>query len=119
MKKLIAFIAMSMAVASAQACYSEGIRTGVLQKITKKGFVFTSVEGELAVAGSQVSSNKYGVTGGNVFKFSITDVNAANTAFQASEQGKAVSVAYCQSIVNWNWVFQDSKYTVTKVTILN
>lgn len=43
MKKIIAISILALASASAQAmCYSDGIRSGIVQKFSKKGFLVKS-----------------------------------------------------------------------------
>jgi hypothetical protein len=47
------FLVIGFAVMIANYTYSEGFRAGTIVKVTKKGFVFKTTEGELNVGGIQ------------------------------------------------------------------
>ena len=51
--------------------YSDGTRTGYLMKISTKGYVFKTYEGQLNLGGFQESDNTSII--GNVWDFSLTD----------------------------------------------
>ncbi|MFT5167102.1 MAG: hypothetical protein ACI8P3_002339 [Saprospiraceae bacterium] len=51
--------------------YSEGTRTGYLMKISTKGYVFKTHEGQLNLGGFQESDNTSII--GNIWDFSLTD----------------------------------------------
>jgi hypothetical protein len=119
MKKVIISVALVVSTCLAQAaCYSEGFRNGEIQKFSVKGLLVKSWEGELALAGGRISGTSAGVSGGNVFRFSVTDPVVADVLQQAAETGQRVSLKYCQDIVNVNFLTQNSKYTVVKATII-
>ena len=70
--------------------YSEGTRTGYLMKISKKGYVFKTHEGQLNLGGFQESDNTSVV--GNTWDFSLKDNNLATKLEQL--QGKKVMLHY-------------------------
>ena len=74
---------------------SEGTRSGVLYKISKKGYVFKTFEGELNLAGSDIMSDR------SVWKFSGADANVFSS-LQALE-GKTVRCHYKEKQQAFPW----------------
>jgi hypothetical protein len=72
--------------------YSDGSRTGMLQKFSRKGAIFKTYEGELIL--SSISSNNNVVLASEKFFFSVTDKQLAVQL--DSLQGKTVTVYYKQ-----------------------
>lgn len=95
---------------TAHACYSEGFRAGVVQKLSQKGIALKSYEGELVMDG--VKFRQTG--GGNVWKFSARDAAVGKKLEQAMMTGKSVTLKYCQELVS---VTTDTKYIITDVGI--
>ncbi len=85
---------------------SEGSRTGVLFKISKRGAFFKTYEGELQLAGMQIMNTA------SKFEFSIQNEEIYHQA-QALE-GKSVRVYYNQKVDAFPWQ-GDTNYIVTKV----
>lgn len=113
MKRLIfaAAAALSLAaVPSAHACYSEGYRAGLIQKLSSKGFISKSYEGELVMDG--VKFRQAG-GGGNVWKFSARSDTVGKQLEQAMTEQRPVTLKYCQELVS---VTTDTKYIITSVT---
>lgn len=73
--------------------YSEGERTGIVYKISKKGMIFKSFEGEMNLGGMADSS---GMAVPNKFQFSVMDEDVAKKVSKASESGKRVTIKYTQ-----------------------
>jgi len=93
--------------------YSSGTRTGFLIKISEKGYVFKTCEGQLNLGGVDASPES-GITG-NVWNFSVKDDNV-HKALQSSE-GKKVTLHYDQ--VNKPMPWQgDTDYFVTQVEVV-
>ncbi len=70
--------------------YSDGTRTGMLQKFSRKGTMFKTYEGELIL--SSVQSNKNVAIASEKFLFSVTD---DSVALQLEKlQGRMVDVHY-------------------------
>lgn len=70
--------------------YSDGTRTGMLQKFSRKGTIFKTYEGELIL--SSVQSNKNVAIASEKFLFSVTDENVALELEKL--QGKMIDVHY-------------------------
>ena len=87
--------------------YSEGYRSGVVQKISKKGFIFKTYEGELVLIGNNVSFEK--------FVFSIKNDSIANV--MTSMEGKKVMLHYTQTIGKLSF-FGDTNYFIDGVQMI-
>ncbi len=98
--------------------YSEGTRTGILRKLSKKGYVFKTWEGELQMSAVMVpQTEEDGVTGGNIWHFSVTD-QATIDALQKSEtSGKRVTLTYTEYLKNLFWR-GETKYFISKVQVI-
>jgi hypothetical protein len=83
--------------------YSEGTRSGTLVKISKKGWVFKTFEGELNLAGS----------GGMMTETSKWTFSATGAAFQELQkyEGKAVTLHYHEKNSAFPWQ-GDTNYIV-------
>lgn len=79
--------------------YSEGTRSGILTKVSKKGFVFKTFEGELNIGG--IDQGDGTIMPHTVFKFSIEDDKTYKKL--DSLQGRKVIVHYNQVIKNFFW----------------
>jgi hypothetical protein len=79
--------------------FSDGTRTGLLQKFSRKGTIFKTYEGELIL--SSVQSNKNVAIASEKFLFSVTD---EDVALQLEKlQGKIVDVSYKEKIHTLPW----------------
>jgi hypothetical protein len=79
--------------------YSEGTRSGILTKVSKKGYVFKTFEGELNIGG--IDQGDGTIMPMTIFRFSIED----NKTYHKldSLQGRKVIVHYNQVIKNFFW----------------
>jgi prepilin-type N-terminal cleavage/methylation domain-containing protein len=77
--------------------YSDGHRAGVVTKLSRKGYVNKSWEGELALGGASADSN--GLAVARTWSFSITDEDVAKKVQEALDNGKRVSLHYDQYAV--------------------
>ena len=85
---------------------SEGTRVGNMFKISEKGYVFKTFEGELHLGGSQLMNKN------SIWAFSVKD-RATYEEIQKFE-GKVVKVHYKQLIDPFAWQ-GDTEYLVYKV----
>lgn len=78
--------------------YSNGSRTGTINKFSQKGFVFKSWEGEAVMGGMKSSTDRQGHTQvtANVFEFSVTDDKIIQDVQQALDRGTPVKLTYHQ-----------------------
>ena len=92
--------------------YSDGERSGIMQKLSHKGVFFKTYEGELALEGIQ--STTKGIIN-STFLFTVKD--DAIVAQLDSLSGKRVSLHYIQ-VFHRNRFDGDTEYTVDKVTLV-
>ncbi len=86
--------------------YSDGIRSGELIKISHKGYVIKTWEGEIS----------QGISGSNIFKFSVLDNNPMVIKKLREYQGKYVKVEYVERLRTFYW-WGDTRYFVTSVAL--
>ena len=87
------------------ATFSEGIRSGELIKISKKGVLVKTWEGEIS----------QGISGAQIFSFSVEDKYKDVIADLEKYQGRYVKLNYVERYKTLFWL-GDSKYFITKVT---
>lgn len=85
--------------------YSRGTRAGELIKISSKGVLFKTCEGEMS----------QGIAGAQIFSFSVLDSDAQVIDDLKLLQGQYVKVDYIERYSTLPW-WGDSHYFVTKVT---
>ncbi|WP_395057525.1 6-phosphogluconate dehydrogenase [Flavobacterium sp.] len=86
------------------ATYSEGVRSGELIKISSKGMIFKTYEGELS----------QGISGAKIFTFSVLDKDTKVIEEMKNMQGQYVKVTYVERYKTFPW-WGDTKYFVTDV----
>lgn len=87
--------------------YSDGERTGLLTKLSRKGNMFKTYEGEMLIGNFQQAPN---VMVPEKFYFSVKDQAVADTLMKT--QGKVVSLKYNQYRKTLPWR-GDSEYMIT------
>lgn len=110
------FFLMLASVAYYYICgfaYSEGTRSGILTKVSKRGFVFKTYEGELIIGG--LNQGDGAVLPGVIFKFSIVDRSVYDQL--EADQGRKVILHYKQVIKNFFWQ-GETDYFVHQVTFV-
>ena len=88
--------------------YSSGERAGWIQKLSDKGWVCKTWEGELALVSMPGTAN--------VEKFAFTVVNDAVAAELVKLMGKRVSLHYEEKVGLPTSCFGETRYFVTRVT---
>jgi hypothetical protein len=95
--------------------YSEGVRSGVVVKISRKGYVFKTYEGQLNLMtfGAVRSQNLVSES----FEFSVSSDKTAliKELENASLSGERVSLKYIERFAIFPWR-GDTKYFVTEMT---
>jgi len=94
--------------------YSEGNRSGVLQKFSKKGNIFKTYEGELIM--SSIASTSNVTLASEKFFFSVKDEGIAQSMFNM--EGKKVTVHYEQKRKTLPWS-GETEYYVNSVKPAN
>lgn len=99
------------------SCYSDGVRQGVIQKFSSKGFLSKSWEGEMVQAGVRGKSDGSGNSSlSNIWKFSVTDAAVAKKLEEAMFDGGTVTVKYCKALIR-NPLATSTPYEVTDVRV--
>lgn len=88
---------------------SEGTRTGVLYKISKKGYVFKTYEGELQLAGAQM------MTPESIWSFSGNNETVYHQLMEL--EGETVRLFYREKQDAFPWQ-GDTNYMIYKVEVL-
>ncbi|WP_047245086.1 hypothetical protein [Maribacter thermophilus] len=84
--------------------YSEGVRSGELIKVSKKGVLVKTWEGEIS----------QGISGAQIFSFSVLDKDKDVIQKLKDYQGQYVKIDYTERYATFFWL-GDSKYFVTNV----
>ena len=85
--------------------YSEGVRSGELIKISHKGYVVKTWEGEIS----------QGISGAQIFQFSVMDNQPEAIEKLKDLQGSFVKVTYVERYKTFFW-WGDTRYFITDVT---
>ncbi len=94
--------------------YSEGTRSGILTKVSKKGYIFKTYEGEMNVGGFNQGDGT--IMPATIFKFSVTDDDVYHTL--DSLQGKKLVLTYKQVYKNFFWQ-GETDYFIQNVRTMN
>ncbi len=93
--------------------YSEGMRAGQVIKLSKKGVIFKTYEGELNTM-MMPSSNNMGTITPNVWNFSVMKKEVAEQIMKASAAGERMELHYKEKYFKFPWQ-GDTKYFVYKM----
>lgn len=93
MKKLAIAVVTTLALSACGQNYSNGTRTGVVQKFSEKGLIWKSWEGELLMGGVVISEG--GSIAPQIFRFNA-DPAVASKVQEAQQSGKRVTLEYRQ-----------------------
>lgn len=111
MKKVLFIFLLTIAVIAAAyyavlyyVPYSEGTRTGELIKFSSKGVVVKTWEGEIS----------QGISGAQIFPFSVMDSKEKVIEQLQEYQGKYVKLTYVERFGTF-FFWGDTKYFITKV----
>ena len=86
------------------ATYSEGVRAGELIKVSNKGVIFKTWEGEMS----------QGISGAQIFTFSVLDSDENVIKALETMQGQYVKVTYVERYKTFPW-WGETNYFVTSV----
>jgi hypothetical protein len=84
--------------------YSEGVRTGELIKVSRKGVLAKTWEGEIS----------QGISGAQIFSFSVLDKDQDVIQELQDYQGEYVKLNYMERYATFFWL-GDTKYFITAV----
>ncbi|MGJ8685553.1 MAG: 6-phosphogluconate dehydrogenase [Nonlabens sp.] len=115
MKKILGIIIATIAIMAILwysflyfASYSDGYRSGELIKFSSKGFVVKTWEGEIS----------QGISGAQIFQFSVMDNEPEVIEKLKEYQGKYVKLKYEEKFGTF-FFWGDTKYFITEVTLEN
>lgn len=113
MKKILVIIVITVFVIASLwyaflyfATYSEGYRSGELIKFSSKGYVVKTWEGEIS----------QGISGAQIFSFSVMDSNEDVVQKLNEYQGKYVKVRYEEKYGTF-FFWGDTTYFITEVVL--
>lgn len=111
MKKIIGVLVSSAIILTALyylfiyfVTYSTGVRSGELIKISRKGVLVKTWEGEIS----------QGISGAQIFTFSVEEKEEEVIKNLQKYQGRYVKLTYKERYATFFWL-GDTKYFVTKV----
>ena len=90
------------------ASYSEGVRSGELIKVSHKGILFKTWEGEISK----------GISGAQIFAFSVLDSEKKVIVDLKEMEGQYVQVSYQERYKTFPW-WGDTRYFITSVKKVN
>ena len=96
--------------------YSSGARTGIVIKVSEKGFLFKTYEGELNLGG--ISEGDGTIMPNRIWNFSVQKNDTAVYNAIIHSQGKHVRLYYNEVIKHFFWQ-GETPYFVNKVEIVN
>ena len=112
-RKIILYIVLSLTLITVgyfsfiyYVPYSEGVRSGELIKISHKGLIIKTWEGELS----------QGISGAQIFAFSVMEDEVVVIENLKKWQGKKVTLEYEERFKTFFW-WGDTCYFVTKVSL--
>ncbi len=96
--------------------YSEGTRAGYLVKISKKGMVFKTLEGQMNLGGIN-GGDMSAIVSKDYWEFSVPKDNPAVFEELQNYEGKQIKVSYKQKIKAFFWQ-GDTDYFVYDVELI-
>jgi hypothetical protein len=108
---LLSLLAVAYFYAALNWSYSSGERAGWIQKLSKKGWVCKTWEGELALVSMPGSAT--------VEKFQFTAVDDSVAAALTEVMGQRVTLHYEEKVGLPTSCFGETRHFVTKVTVAN
>lgn len=93
--------------------FSEGMRAGQVIKLSKKGILFKTWEGELNTM-MMPANNNMGTITPNVWQFSVANKEVAEQMMKASANGERMELHYKEKYYKFPWQ-GDTKYFVYKM----
>ena len=96
--------------------YSSGTRTGIVIKLSQKGYIFKTYEGELNLGG--ISEGVGTIMPTRIWQFSVDRNNTAIYDSITKTEGKHVRLYYKEVIKNYFWQ-SETPYLIEKIEVVN
>jgi hypothetical protein len=93
--------------------YSDGSRVGQVLKISNKGMIWKSWEGELLMSNAAIGNSNGGMVR-DVWEFSVRDEAVAREIERAAEEGRRIQLHYTQHLIGPIQI--STSYTVVRVS---
>ena len=119
LRKLIIFLIIALVIGIVAGSYfmfgtySDGYRVGTVIKLSKKGYVFKTYEGQLNLEFFPSSTSTTPGISQNIWEFSVSDANVARDIEKAVDHGGKVKLYYDEKYYRLPWK-GETKYIVTK-----
>lgn len=95
--------------------YSSGTRTGIVIKLSQKGYIFKTYEGELNLGG--ISEGDGTIMPNHIWNFSVDRNNTPIYEAITNSEGKHVRLYYKEVIRNFFWQCE-TPYLIEKVEVV-
>lgn len=95
--------------------YSSGTRTGIVIKLSQKGYIFKTYEGELNLGG--ISEGDGTIMPTRIWKFSVKRNNDSIYDIITKTEGKHVRLYYKEVMKNFFWQ-SETPYLIEKVEVV-
>ena len=92
--------------------YSKGKRAGQLMKLSEKGFIFKTWEGQLNVGGLQDADGSG--TSSTIWSYSVKDEKVVEQIYALMEDGSRARLTYEEKFFTLPW-WGDTHHFITKV----
>ena len=110
----VVILAIAFLCLSYWGVYDEGVRAGTVLRISKKGMIFKTYEGQLNVQTFGAIRGANPITEAFDFSVSATDEQVINELQEVALSGERVNLHYVARYVAFPWR-GDTKYFITKV----
>lgn len=113
------YLLVALVLSGCNINYSDGSRVGVVNKLSKKGLLCKTWEGEMMLGGLRSQTDKDGNTSqvANVWGFTVTSPRDVEALQAVMESGKTVRVTYHETVLSTPCT-TESGYWVEKVEVL-
>lgn len=96
--------------------YSEGSRSGTVTKISHKGMIWTTWEGELDLHRLTSTGGEHPTMTADLFYFSVSDDDVAKKVQEAEASGKRATLHYRQYLLR-GWKYGGTSYDIVDVEL--
>ncbi len=120
LRKLIIFLIIALVIGIVAGSYymfgtySDGYRVGTVIKLSKKGYVFKTYEGQLNLEFFPSNASASAGISQNIWEFSVSDSEVAKDIEKAVDHGGKVKLYYDEKYYRLPWK-GETKYIVTKI----